>query len=50
MNRTTSVSVIPIEELGHPRIDVVMTVSGIFAIYLVRLSATRQSSASGRKP
>jgi len=30
MNRTTSVSVIPIEELGHPRIDVVMTVSGIF--------------------
>jgi len=30
MNRTTSVSVIPIDELGHPRIDVVMTVSGIF--------------------
>jgi magnesium chelatase subunit H len=30
MNRTTSVSVTPLEELGHPRIDVVMTVSGIF--------------------
>jgi magnesium chelatase subunit H len=30
MNRTTDVSVIPLGELGHPRIDVVMTVSGIF--------------------
>jgi len=30
LNRTTSVSVIPLAELGRPRIDVVMTVSGIF--------------------
>jgi magnesium chelatase subunit H len=30
LNRTTSVSVIPLEELGRPRIDIVMTVSGIF--------------------
>src|ERR687888_337468 len=30
LNRTTSVEVIPLEELGRPRIDVVMTVSGIF--------------------
>ncbi|HSK64668.1 MAG TPA: cobaltochelatase subunit CobN, partial [Pyrinomonadaceae bacterium] len=30
LNRTTSVAVIPLEELGRPRIDVVMTVSGIF--------------------
>ena len=30
MNRVTDVDVIPIEQLGRPRIDVVMTVSGIF--------------------
>ncbi|HEY6804999.1 MAG TPA: cobaltochelatase subunit CobN [Pyrinomonadaceae bacterium] len=30
MNRTTTVSVIPLAELGRPRIDIVMTVSGIF--------------------
>jgi magnesium chelatase subunit H len=30
LNRTTSVEVIPLAELGRPRIDVVMTVSGIF--------------------
>ena len=30
MNRTTGVSAIPLEELGRPRIDIVMTVSGIF--------------------
>ena len=30
MNRVTDVDVIPIERLGRPRIDVVMTVSGIF--------------------
>jgi len=30
LNRTTSVDVIPLSELGRPRIDVVMTVSGIF--------------------
>jgi magnesium chelatase subunit H len=30
LNRTTSVEVIPLNELGRPRIDVVMTVSGIF--------------------
>ena len=30
LNRTTGVAVIPIEDLGRPRIDVVMTVSGIF--------------------
>jgi magnesium chelatase subunit H len=30
MNRTTAVSAIPLAELGRPRIDVVMTVSGIF--------------------
>ncbi|HEY0762217.1 MAG TPA: cobaltochelatase subunit CobN [Pyrinomonadaceae bacterium] len=30
LNRTTSVEVIPLSELGRPRIDVVMTVSGIF--------------------
>jgi magnesium chelatase subunit H len=30
LNRATDVEVIPIEELGRPRIDVVMTVSGIF--------------------
>ncbi|HKR02009.1 MAG TPA: cobaltochelatase subunit CobN [Pyrinomonadaceae bacterium] len=30
MNRATAVSVIPLEKLGRPRIDVVMTVSGIF--------------------
>jgi magnesium chelatase subunit H len=30
LNRTTSVTVIPLTELGRPRIDVVMTVSGIF--------------------
>jgi magnesium chelatase subunit H len=30
LNRTTGVAVIPLEELGRPRIDVVMTVSGIF--------------------
>jgi magnesium chelatase subunit H len=30
MNRATEVEVIPLEELGRPRIDVVMTVSGIF--------------------
>lgn len=30
LNRTTSVVPIPLEELGRPRIDVVMTVSGIF--------------------
>lgn len=30
LNRTTSVAAIPLEELGRPRIDVVMTVSGIF--------------------
>ena len=30
LNRTTSVATIPLSELGRPRIDVVMTVSGIF--------------------
>lgn len=30
LNRTTKVEVIPLEQLGRPRIDVVMTVSGIF--------------------
>ena len=30
MNRATDIQVIPLEELGRPRIDVVMTVSGIF--------------------
>jgi len=30
LNRTTSVEAIPLPELGRPRIDVVMTVSGIF--------------------
>ncbi|HEX7335049.1 MAG TPA: cobaltochelatase subunit CobN [Pyrinomonadaceae bacterium] len=30
LNRTTSVEVIPLDQLGRPRIDVVMTVSGIF--------------------
>jgi magnesium chelatase subunit H len=30
MNRATEVAVIPLEELKHPRIDVVMTISGIF--------------------
>src|SRR5262249_31692125 len=30
LNRATDVEVIPLESLGHPRIDVVMTVSGIF--------------------
>jgi magnesium chelatase subunit H len=30
MNRVTEVEVIPLERLGRPRIDVVMTVSGIF--------------------
>jgi magnesium chelatase subunit H len=30
LNRTTNVEVIPLAELGRPRIDVVMTVSGIF--------------------
>jgi magnesium chelatase subunit H len=30
MNRATGVDVIPLERLGRPRVDVVMTVSGIF--------------------
>jgi magnesium chelatase subunit H len=30
LNRATNVEAIPIQELGRPRIDVVMTVSGIF--------------------
>jgi magnesium chelatase subunit H len=30
LNRVTDVEVIPVEELGRPRIDVVMTISGIF--------------------
>lgn len=30
MNRATKVDVLPVESLGRPRIDVVMTVSGIF--------------------
>ncbi len=30
LNRTTSVEAIPLDELGRPRIDVVLTVSGIF--------------------
>ena len=30
LNRATDVDVIPIEDLGRPRIDVIMTVSGIF--------------------
>lgn len=30
LNRATEVEVIPLERLAHPRIDVVMTVSGIF--------------------
>jgi magnesium chelatase subunit H len=30
LNRTTSVEAIPLAQLGRPRIDVVMTVSGIF--------------------
>lgn len=30
LNRVTDVEIIPLEQLGRPRIDVVMTVSGIF--------------------
>jgi magnesium chelatase subunit H len=30
LNRVTDVEVIPLDELGRPRIDVVMTISGIF--------------------
>ena len=30
MNRATQIDVLPVESLGRPRIDVVMTVSGIF--------------------
>lgn len=30
MNRATNVEIIPLEKLGRPRIDVVMTISGIF--------------------
>lgn len=30
MNRATEVEIIPLEKLGRPRIDIVMTVSGIF--------------------
>jgi magnesium chelatase subunit H len=30
MNRATDVDVIPLEKLGRPRVDIVMTVSGIF--------------------
>src|SRR5687767_12805714 len=30
LNRATDIEVIPLEQLGRPRIDVVMTVSGIF--------------------
>jgi magnesium chelatase subunit H len=30
LNRTTNVEAIPLDQLGRPRIDVVMTVSGIF--------------------
>jgi magnesium chelatase subunit H len=30
LNRTTNVSAIPLQELNRPRIDVVMTISGIF--------------------
>ena len=30
MNRATGVEVIPLATLGRPRIDVVMTISGIF--------------------
>lgn len=30
MNRATNVDVIPLDKLGRPRIDIVMTVSGIF--------------------
>ncbi|HEY7915310.1 MAG TPA: cobaltochelatase subunit CobN [Blastocatellia bacterium] len=30
MNRVTDIDVIPVEQLGRPRVDVVMTVSGIF--------------------
>lgn len=30
MNRATDVDVIPLERLGRPRVDIVMTVSGIF--------------------
>lgn len=30
LNRTTAVELIPLSELGRPRIDVVMTISGIF--------------------
>jgi magnesium chelatase subunit H len=30
MNRATGVEVIPLDQLGRPRVDVVMTVSGIF--------------------
>lgn len=30
MNRATAVEIIPLEQLGRPRIDVVMTISGIF--------------------
>ena len=30
LNRTTDVATIPLSELGRPRIDVVMTISGIF--------------------
>ncbi|HMG37063.1 MAG TPA: cobaltochelatase subunit CobN [Blastocatellia bacterium] len=30
LNRTTGIEIVPLEQLGRPRIDVVMTVSGIF--------------------
>ncbi|MEK6284173.1 MAG: cobaltochelatase subunit CobN [Acidobacteriota bacterium] len=30
MNRATDVDIIPLEQLGRPRVDIVMTVSGIF--------------------
>src|SRR6185503_1200284 len=30
LNRATEIEVVPLEELNRPRIDVVMTVSGIF--------------------
>ncbi len=30
MNRVTGVAVIPLDQLGRPRVDIVMTVSGIF--------------------
>jgi len=36
LNRATEIEIIPLDELKRPRMDVVMTVSGIFRICLRR--------------